>query len=589
MNCSRCATPIPNDSRFCFSCGALVAEDEAGRTALLPDAELEAKLRDDLGQDFVIDRLLGRGGMAVVYLAREVHLERRVAIKVLPPELTFGAGMVERFRREARTAATLDHPNIVPIYRVSTGKRLFWYAMKYVEGEALDVVLEREQRLPAERCARLLSQVAEALEFAHQHGVIHRDVKPGNVMIDGRDRVTVTDFGIAKALGTQSLTGSGSAIGTPYYMSPEQCAGKGTTISGAADQYSLGVMAYEMLSGRLPFTGESVVDIIKQHCFDPVPPLTAPAADVPPALAAVVERALAKRPQERFASVTAFASAFAQAARVVPAPTRPHPATAGGDRPAAPAATLPERTARHGRPTRRAMLVGTGVMAAASVVGVLLLWPPAGVAPPERAIIAAPDTTPDSATARAGEDVGTGAPGEVTRRDTTGTATPPPARPPPLVARMILRGVPAGARTTLDSREVRDSLLMLRSGTRHVVSVSLEGYETWADTVTPSAGAQLSRQVRLTPRAQVVGAPAAAGGGPAPTAYLTVGSRPLAAITINGTPTTNPVTNLEVPAGIVIIRFEVIDSAGPWSADTTVTLAPGERRNLGRIPLRRRS
>src|SRR5437867_2868797 len=138
MNCYRCATPIPQDSRYCFACGADVSGDTAqGSQPVQRDPELEAKLADELKGDFVIERLIGRGGMAVVFLARDLQLDRKVAIKVLPPELTFGPGLIERFKREARTAATLDHPHIVPIYRIAKGGKLFWFAMKYIAGESL--------------------------------------------------------------------------------------------------------------------------------------------------------------------------------------------------------------------------------------------------------------------------------------------------------------------------------------------------------------------------------------------------------------------------------------------------------------------
>jgi len=296
MNCYRCATPIPQDSRYCFACGADVSGDTAqGSQPVQRDPELEAKLADELKGDFVIERLIGRGGMAVVFLARDLQLDRKVAIKVLPPELTFGPGLIERFKREARTAATLDHPHIVPIYRISKSGKLFWFAMKYVAGESLADLLEREQSIPPDRSAAILTQVAEALEFAHEHSIIHRDVKPANVMVDRRGWITVTDFGIAKAIGLQSLTSSEAIIGTPYYISPEQCAGK-KSVTGASDQYSLGVMAYQMLSGHLPFSGLTTVDIIKQHCFDPPPPLDVLQPGLPAGLAHVVERALAPSP-----------------------------------------------------------------------------------------------------------------------------------------------------------------------------------------------------------------------------------------------------------------------------------------------------
>ncbi|OLC08816.1 MAG: hypothetical protein AUH42_00485 [Gemmatimonadetes bacterium 13_1_40CM_70_11] len=617
---------------------------ETGRTQPVEvGAELEGMLREDVKGEFVVERLLGRGGMAAVYLARDPQLDRKVAIKVLPPELTFGAGMVERFKREARTAATLDHPLIVPIYKISTGGKLFWYAMKFIEGESLADVLARENLLAFPRAARILAQVAEALQFAHEHAIIHRDVKPANIMLGGRDRVTVTDFGIAKAMDTSSLTGSGSAIGTPYYMSPEQCSGKGVKLTGAADQYSLGVVAYQMVSGHLPFTGESVFDIIKQHCFDPVPPLAALRADIPPMLVAVVERALAKTAGERFASVTEFSEAFTKAAR-------------GELRALPPRATPAERAARL-RPKargRRAAMWGVATLALAGGL-TLVLWPRAATQRPEagarapaagntslvapKPAIARVRLEPQSLDLKVGEtggltlaafdsagasvpagrvDWSSGnrriaaidslgmvtalAPGTVVGRATrdglsdsavvrVSAGATAAANRAPRNARLVLRGVRPGSSIVLDGQTTNDTALSLRPGERHVVFVILDGYVTWLDTLRPRQGEQLTATVeqRLLPVAQaappapVVLPPST----PAP-AYLTVGSRPLAEIRINGRITSNPVANSEVPSGEVRIHFEVTDASGRWTVDTTVTLAPGEHRNLGRIPLVRR-
>lgn len=193
MNCHRCATPLPPGSRFCLSCGADVSGESAERTLPLEsDPQLQAKLQADLGADYFLERELGRGGMAAVFLGTEVNLGRKVAIKVLPPELSFGRGLIERFKREARTVATLDHPHIIPIYRVSTSGNLCWYVMKYLEGGSLADMLQREGRLPLDRTALILSQVADALQYAHEHGVIHRDMKPANVMIVAAGVVPLT-------------------------------------------------------------------------------------------------------------------------------------------------------------------------------------------------------------------------------------------------------------------------------------------------------------------------------------------------------------------------------------------------------------
>lgn len=308
MQCAYCSTPVPDDATYCHKCGSLVsdAEGQKAATASIDDSSLkhmETLLKEETQGEFQIERMLGKGGMAMVYLATEVHLDRKVAIKVLPPELTFGHG-VERFKREAKTAAALDHPHIIPIYRIASGGKLFWYAMKFLEGRSLEQLLKETNRLSLEETIRILDPVCQALEYAHEHQVIHRDIKPANVMLDMRNRVTVTDFGIAKALTEGTLTASGSVIGTPFYMSPEQ--GMGKPVTGASDQYSVGVMAYRMLSGQVPFEGDSAIDILHKHCTVPPPPLEVLRQDLPQYVYAAINKALAKKPAERFSSVTKF-------------------------------------------------------------------------------------------------------------------------------------------------------------------------------------------------------------------------------------------------------------------------------------------
>src|SRR5437763_6199912 len=228
MRCVHCANPLPDGSLFCTNCGTDVRDSESTPAASLDDAgvaKLTRVLREDTAGEYEIERELARGGMGVVYLATETQLRRRVAIKVLPPALTFGEGAIERFRREARTAAGLDHPAIIPIYRVSTGGELLWYSMKLLEGKSLDTLLKERGRLELEETVAILDQVADALGYAHEHGVIHRAVKPGNIVLDERSRVTVTDFGIAKEIQGASASPPGHLLGTPYYMSPEQYRG----------------------------------------------------------------------------------------------------------------------------------------------------------------------------------------------------------------------------------------------------------------------------------------------------------------------------------------------------------------------------
>ena len=329
MRCTHCASPLPDGSVFCTNCGADAHDSTATPAAPLDDAgvaKLTRLLREETAGDYEIDRELARGGMGVVYLATETQLRRRVAIKVLPPALTFGEGSIERFRREARTAAGLGHPNIIPIYRVSAGGELLWYSMKLLEGKSLDTLLKERERLEFEETVAILDQVADALDYAHQHGVIHRDVKPGNIVLDERGRVTVTDFGIAKEIQETSASASGHLLGTPFYMSPEQY--RGGEITGAADQYSLGVVAYQCLGGRVPFDASTAYELLNKHVSQPPPPLAETRPELPPHAYAAIDRALAKQPTERFATVSDFAAALAgRAAAMAPRSARPRPRT----------------------------------------------------------------------------------------------------------------------------------------------------------------------------------------------------------------------------------------------------------------------
>ena len=625
MECFKCHTPIPHDSRFCLSCGADVSGgSSAERTqGVQIDHDLGDKLREELGAAFSLERELGRGGMAVVFLATELDLGRKVAIKVLPPELTFGGGMVERFKREARTAATLDHPNIIPIYRVAPGGKLFWYAMKYLEGESLSDVIQRDGRLDLDRAAAIIHQVADALDYAHEHGVIHRDVKPANIMLDARGRVTVTDFGIAKAVQNASMTGSGSMIGTPYYMSPEQCSGK--KVTGQSDQYSLGVMAYQMLSGHLPFTGDSVFDIVKQHCMDPPPPLSELRPDLPKPLIAVVEQALAKNPADRFASENEFAKAFAAAASGQPVSLPARPGASQRKSVTADLSPVPEAlrgrrapfaelsSVRDDRTGRKrwiipASIVGVAVLAGTGVLlGKLLIGGPAAG---ETALSPSPPSA-----AQPGESSGSATNGPPAGGSQTGPSPGPSggAAPPPTsevaaavpqagrTVRFGLTGLPAGAAITRNGRHVNGRSWSLESGTAYSFQVTAPGYELWAKSITagpstpPSMRVDMVRKGAPTTQPSSGGATeptAAAPPEPSPavstTARITVGSRPSGAMWINGRPSaTNPVSDYEVPAGPVRLRFTVTDSAGIWTVDTTVVVAPGETRTFGYIRLRR--
>ncbi|NUS99048.1 MAG: serine/threonine protein kinase, partial [Gemmatimonadaceae bacterium] len=228
--------------------------------ASTPDAELRAHVSRALGSHYEIEQELGRGGMGIVYCARDKRLKRTVAVKLLPPELAFRSDIRSRFLREAETAAQLSHPNIVPIYSVDEMENLVFFVMAYVAGNNLARELHERGRFGIPETRRILREVADALAYAHGRSVVHRDIKPDNILLDKETgRAMVTDFGIARAVSDTDgsrLTATGMAIGTPAYMSPEQAAGE-REIDGRSDLYALGVVAYQMLTGAPPFTAAS--------------------------------------------------------------------------------------------------------------------------------------------------------------------------------------------------------------------------------------------------------------------------------------------------------------------------------------------
>ena len=265
------------------------------------NAQLDALRQATLGEYEILAEL-GHGGMASVYLAHDLALDRKVAIKVLAPALLLmGEGMVERFKREARTAAALSHPHIIPIYAVKEDEHVLYFVMKHVQGRALDAVIHEVGPLPIAMVQTILAHVADALGYAHRHGVIHRDIKSANIMLDEEGWAVVTDFGIAKVVQAEGLTVTGVTVGTPTYMSPEQCDAR--ELTGASDQYSLGVVAYEMLTGTLPFKGDSTMAVMYAHFNERPRPLAELRPDCPPNLAAGVMRMLEKDPLARWPSM----------------------------------------------------------------------------------------------------------------------------------------------------------------------------------------------------------------------------------------------------------------------------------------------
>jgi serine/threonine protein kinase len=267
-----------------------------------------------VGDHYLIESEIGRGGMAVVYKATDLRLNRHVAIKVLPPDVAFNGDVKVRFIREAQTAAQLSHPNIVPIYSVDDGggEALVYFVMSFVDGESLGVRLSREGAWPVDQTVRVLRDVADALAYAHTHGVVHRDIKPDNILIDrASGRPLVTDFGIARAAaGETRLTVTGVAVGTPAYMSPEQALGE-REVDGRSDLYSLAVVGYHMLIGETPFRAANTPAMLVKHVSERPRPVRERRPDVPAYLAVAIDRALAKRPEDRFADAAEFRDALA--------------------------------------------------------------------------------------------------------------------------------------------------------------------------------------------------------------------------------------------------------------------------------------
>src|SRR5882724_5422813 len=310
--CARCGTSLAPGAYFCLRCGSSVPVTPGGASATVAPplrrplpaqhtAQLDALRQATLGEYEILAEL-GRGGMATVYLGHDLALDRKVAIKVLAPALLLmGEGMVERFKREARTAAALSHPHIIPIYAVKESEHVLYFVMKHVQGRALDSVIRDVGTLPIPMVQTILAQVGDALGYAHRHGVIHRDIKSANIMLDEDGWAVVTDFGIAKVVQAEGLTMTGVTVGTPTYMSPEQCETR--EVTGASDQYSLGVVAYEMLTGRLPFLGDSTMAVMYAHFNERPRPVAELRPDCPPNLSAGVMRMLEKDPAHRWPSM----------------------------------------------------------------------------------------------------------------------------------------------------------------------------------------------------------------------------------------------------------------------------------------------
>ena len=507
MYCSRCGTQNENASKFCRSCGLdLTATTPVGAVKdpqqEMTDLEL---VREQLKEEYEILEELGRGGMAIVFRARERQLERDVAIKVLPFSLSFDKEFVERFQREARTSAKLEHPNIIPIYRVGKSGRVIYFVMKFLRGKPLSSVLAARGSLPPLEIRKILAEVARALAYAHKKEIVHRDIKPDNIMFDEHGHAVVTDFGIAKAASGGKLTGTGMSIGTPHYMSPEQA--KAQPLDGRSDIYSLGVVAYQCLTGAVPFDGEDSFSIGYKHIMEeiPTPPIDTHDKRT---LFEIIKKMMAKVPDQRFQNAeelvavleggrsvsftTDATQALPSMARLSAAPTTPLPRATGTRPPGVPPTITGEA------PTaRRSVLAGVflWLLIVGSVLGGggfysykqgLIFAKTRG---PIGDSTATRDTTHHDSTSLAAAD------GAKETLDTSRTAIvrppPPPSGPP---GRLVLQGIPRGARVSIEGQQVQGTQLELASGVHHL-TVRAAGYQTYDQQVTITPGQTFTMRV----------------------------------------------------------------------------------------------
>jgi serine/threonine-protein kinase len=406
-----------------------------------------------------------------------------VAIKVLPLQMLQGPASAERFEREAKIAASLDHPHIVPIFRVGATGTFLWYSMKRIRGRSFEQIIAERGALPLPEVLGVVEQVGSALQYAHRHGVVHRDVKPANVMIEDSGWALVCDFGVARAFGSVSLTQTGASLGTPRYMSPEQF--EGQPVDGRCDQYSLAILVWEALTGAVPFTGDSLGELIRKHLLEPPPRLTDVNPEIPGKVSDAVYRAMSKKPADRHADVAAFVAALGGKA----APQIPLGFT--GPTPTARRARLilDDPTERIERPNRRRSIV-VGAIAAGVILMGGGLW--LALRPPKAVNGAMLD---GGRTAQRPPD--TQRVVRVPPLDTPASRRPTPTRNRPTVP------APARARFSISTRPPGTFFLDTRRGgstpiinleitpDRHRVQVKKDGYETFDTVFTAQPGKEI--------------------------------------------------------------------------------------------------
>jgi len=540
--CTRCGWSLAAGEVVCSRCGVdLGAADPLRslggvRVRSITDtleSELFRRLRTAVLGEYELVGRVGRGGMCAVYLAQDLQLDREVAIKVVIPEMVSGYGIAqERLKREARTAASLAHPNIIPVYAVRETDDLVFLVMQHVRGRPLDVLLRGSGPLPPEIVQSVLHQVGSGLEYAHRRRVVHRDIKPANIMIDDDGWALLMDFGIARVGDGSDITASGAAIGTPCYMSPEQCSGLQAT--AASDQYSLGIVAYEMLTGRPPFLGDSVASVVTQHLFERPKPIDDVAPECPPQLAAAVSRMLEKSPDQRWPSLKealgqmgGVAMPYADIGRAQMANlVQEFPAADLEERfatPYSPSVARSDPSGGMGTPEPAARSLARRALTVASIVALSVAVSltvqrladrfGASAEPREEGVAAMPDGRPADSAQPAAPPM---APAAVT--PSTATATAPPrqttetrrSNPPPAPR----AAAPVGTGTILLGTRGASALLYVDGEARGVIdrlrdwesragsvrlSIRAEGCEPWDSTVVVQPGSEVRIGYR-TPR-----------------------------------------------------------------------------------------
>jgi tRNA A-37 threonylcarbamoyl transferase component Bud32 len=521
MFCSRCGTEVQDTAKFCPSCGLDLAATTPLAAIRDPSDDTEVSVvKNALKEEYEIVQELGRGGMAIVYKAREKQLERDVAIKVLPFSLAFDAEFVERFQREARTAAKLEHPNIIPIYRVGRSGRVIYFVMKFLRGESLSERLEKHGSLPPEEIRRILSQTGQALGYAHRNGIVHRDIKPDNIMFDESGHSIVTDFGIAKAATGTRLTGTGMSIGTPHYMSPEQA--RAQPLDGRSDIYSLGVVAYLALVGEVPFDGEDSFAIGYKHIMEelPEPPLKSGEAR---SLFEIIKRMMAKSPDERFQNADELVAALegtgtgvrgftaGPASPVTVAPSRPPGMPGTVASPRTPTTPIPG-VARSGivrgprqrvrKKKRSGVLVGMLTLLILGGGGAGGYWYFFLDAQWPLPFMAGGEPIDSSGNLEGTLLVGMGDSGTEALEDTSAAedstvATPEPrAEPLPSTGTLVLKGLPRGAQVQIDGSLVESDSFELEPRT-YKIEVERTGYEKYETSTAVGRGQNVVLQIDM--------------------------------------------------------------------------------------------